>query len=167
MSSHDLLSALMLTAKFSKMYCTQVNCTKFVTWTIDTGIRNSTWYIYLMNSFGTVQWNISISETVRNRTHVHIHFFWAILWASRILTFPPRTYCVYQNVYRYLVNQTPGDESFRSRQSPSYLRIFQHFTKPDGLLPSSQDPTTGTHYEPNQSILYYSNLFPVISTLWV
>ena len=44
-----------------------------------------------------VQWNSSISETVRNRTHVHIHFFcleWPILWSPRILTFPPGTHCI-------------------------------------------------------------------------
>jgi hypothetical protein len=30
---------------------------------------------HFIYNFGTVQWNTCISETVRNRTHVHIHFF--------------------------------------------------------------------------------------------
>jgi hypothetical protein len=41
--------------------------------------------------------NGSISETVRNRTHVHIKFFcleWPILWPPRILSFPPGTPCI-------------------------------------------------------------------------
>jgi hypothetical protein len=37
--------------------------------------------------FGTVQWNSSISETVRNGTHVHIR--------SRLLTFLRGTLCIY------------------------------------------------------------------------
>jgi hypothetical protein len=72
MSSHELQSALMVTVELSKM---QLNCTNFVTWTINTGIRNSTQYLFLINKFGIVQWNISISETVRNRTHVHNFLF--------------------------------------------------------------------------------------------
>ena len=47
----------------------------------------------------TIQSNGSISETVRNRTHVYIKFFlcleWPILWPPRILTFPPGTLCVF------------------------------------------------------------------------
>jgi hypothetical protein len=38
----------------------------------------------------TGQWNSSISETVRSRTHVYINFLrleWPILWPPRILTF--------------------------------------------------------------------------------
>jgi hypothetical protein len=39
-----------------------------------------------------------ISEAVRNRTHVHIHFLfcfeWPILWPPRILTIPPGTPCI-------------------------------------------------------------------------
>jgi hypothetical protein len=45
----------------------------------------------------TVQWNSSISETVQNRTHVHIHIFcleWPILWPLWIFTFPPGTRCI-------------------------------------------------------------------------
>jgi len=45
-----------------------------LTRTINTDIRNNTSYLF-MNSFVTVQWSSSISENVRNRTHVHIHFF--------------------------------------------------------------------------------------------
>ena len=43
-----------------------------------------------------IQSNVSISETVRNRTRVHIKFFclgWPVLWPPRILTFPPGTPC--------------------------------------------------------------------------
>jgi hypothetical protein len=40
----------------------------------------------------TVQWNSSISETVRNR-HIHTHTLfcleWSILWPPTILTFAP------------------------------------------------------------------------------
>jgi hypothetical protein len=45
----------------------------------------------------SVQWNSSISETIRDTTHVHIHFFcleWPILWHPRIFTFPPGTSCI-------------------------------------------------------------------------
>jgi hypothetical protein len=52
-----------------------VNYTNFVTWTINTGVRNSTYYLFLINSFGTVQWNNSISETVRNRSHIYIYIY--------------------------------------------------------------------------------------------
>jgi hypothetical protein len=41
----------------------------------------------------TVQWNSSISETVRNRTHVHC-LEWPKLWHPRILTFLPGTLCI-------------------------------------------------------------------------
>jgi hypothetical protein len=40
-----------------------VNCTTYVTWKINTGISNSTKYLFLTNSFGNVQRNSSISET--------------------------------------------------------------------------------------------------------
>jgi hypothetical protein len=39
--------------------------------------------LFLINNFGTVQWNSSISETVLNRTCIYVHFFcfeWPILW---------------------------------------------------------------------------------------
>jgi hypothetical protein len=44
----------------------------------------------------TIQSNGSISETVRNRTHVHKSFGleWPILWPPRILTFLPGTLCI-------------------------------------------------------------------------
>jgi hypothetical protein len=46
-----------------------VNCTNFVTRIINTGIRNSKQNLFRMNNFEL--YNV-ISETVRNRTHVHI-----------------------------------------------------------------------------------------------
>jgi hypothetical protein len=49
-----------------------------------------------INNFGTVQWNSSISETVRNKTLLHIHILclkWLTLWPPRILTFPSGTSC--------------------------------------------------------------------------
>jgi hypothetical protein len=52
-----------------------VNCTKFITWKRNTGIKNNTLYLFLTNYLGTVQWNSSISETVRNTKHVHIYSF--------------------------------------------------------------------------------------------
>jgi hypothetical protein len=45
----------------------------------------------------TILSNDSISENVRNRTHVRIKFFlleWPILWPPRILTLPPGTLCI-------------------------------------------------------------------------
>jgi hypothetical protein len=49
-----------------------------------------------MACFSSVQWNSSASETVRNRTHVHIHFClgWPILWPARIFIFLPGTLCI-------------------------------------------------------------------------
>jgi hypothetical protein len=38
-------------------------------------MRNSTKYFFAIKNFETVQRNISISETVRNRTNVHTEFF--------------------------------------------------------------------------------------------
>jgi hypothetical protein len=42
-----------------------------------------------------------ISETVRNRTHVHTNIFleWPIIWPPRILIFPPETLCIYHIGY--------------------------------------------------------------------
>jgi hypothetical protein len=37
-------------------------------------LDKSRYYRFVFNNFGIVQWNSCISETVRNRTHVHIHF---------------------------------------------------------------------------------------------
>jgi hypothetical protein len=59
--------------------------------------------------FGTVKWNSTISETVRNRTHIHtyIHFSleWPILWPPlRILTFLPGTLSILN--WRYKLNLT-------------------------------------------------------------
>jgi hypothetical protein len=47
----------------------------------------------------TLQWNSSISETVPNKTHVHIYtrifcLEWPISWPLRILTFPPGASCI-------------------------------------------------------------------------
>jgi hypothetical protein len=52
----------------------------------------------------TVEWNSSISETVRDRTHVPIYFWLElpILWPSRILTLPPVTLCILMK-YRKLL----------------------------------------------------------------
>jgi hypothetical protein len=41
LSSHELLSELMLMEEFSKMYYTRINCTNIITCTINTGNRNS------------------------------------------------------------------------------------------------------------------------------
>jgi hypothetical protein len=49
----------------------------------------------------SVQWNSSISETVRNKTRAHSIYFcleWPILWPPRILTFPPGTLCIYMGI---------------------------------------------------------------------
>jgi hypothetical protein len=52
MSSHELQSALMVTVEFSKMYLLyEVSCTDFVTWTINTHIRNSSEYL---RAYGSV-----------------------------------------------------------------------------------------------------------------
>jgi hypothetical protein len=60
--------------------------------------RVRTWRVArLYNVQCTVQWNSSVSETVWNRTHVHIRYFcleWSILWPPRMLTFPSRTLCI-------------------------------------------------------------------------
>jgi hypothetical protein len=37
----------------------------------------------------------------------------------------------------------------------SYSRISQHFIEPEGLLPCSQDPSTGPYPEPDQSSPYH------------
>jgi hypothetical protein len=39
------------------------NGTDFVTWTINTDIRNSTYYLFLINNFGTVEWNICLGNS--------------------------------------------------------------------------------------------------------
>jgi hypothetical protein len=49
----------------------------------------------------------------------------------------------------------PGTESFRSRQSLSYSRISQSVLKLEGLLPCSQEPSTGPYTEPDDSIPYH------------
>jgi hypothetical protein len=46
---------------------------------------------------------------------------------------------------------------FRSRQLRSYSRISQHFTKPESLLPCSQEPSAGSNPEPAQSSSYHPN----------
>jgi hypothetical protein len=54
--------------------------------------RVRTWRVARLYS---VQWNSSISKTVRNKTHVHIHLFcfeWPTLWPPKILTYPPGIY---------------------------------------------------------------------------
>jgi hypothetical protein len=63
--------------------------------------RVRTWRVpRLYSAQCTVQWNSCISETVRNRTHVHYIFRleWPILWPPRILTSPRGTSYVGQRV---------------------------------------------------------------------
>jgi hypothetical protein len=57
--------------------------------------RVMTWRVARLCSVQcSVQWNSSVAETARNRTHVHIHLLcleWQILWPPRVLTFLPGT----------------------------------------------------------------------------
>jgi hypothetical protein len=48
---------------------------------------------------------------------------------------------------------------FRSCQWCSYSRNSQHFMEPEGSLPYSQEPPTGSHLEPDQSSSYH----PILS----
>jgi hypothetical protein len=51
---------------------------------------------------------------------------------------------------------THGAEPFlKSRQLCSYSRTFQHFMKPEGSLPCSQESSTGPYPEPDQSNPYH------------
>jgi hypothetical protein len=51
---------------------------------------------------------------------------------------------------------THGAEPFlRSCQLCSYSRTFQHFMKPEGSLPCSQEPSTCPYPEPHQSNSYH------------
>jgi hypothetical protein len=60
-------------------------------------------------------------------------------------------------------NWLHGAESFlRSRQLCSYSRISQYFTKPEGSLPCSQEPSTGPYPDPDQSSLYHPTLLSKI-----
>jgi hypothetical protein len=65
MSSLELQSALMLTAEFSQNVLYKVNCTNFVTWTINIGIRNSTKFLRIDG----VAWSAQ-----QNPTSVNIDF---------------------------------------------------------------------------------------------
>jgi hypothetical protein len=85
-----------------------VNCTNFVTWIINTGIRNSALYLFLINSFETVPWHSSVSETVRNRTHVHKH-------TSQNIDFPPGT--------PYIVSTQRRRISHRKRKMISVVKV--------------------------------------------
>jgi hypothetical protein len=52
-------------------------------------------------------------------------------------------------------NSLHGAESFlRSRQSPSYSRVSQHFMEPDSSLPCSQEPSTSLYSELDESTSY-------------
>jgi hypothetical protein len=54
---------------------------------------------------------------------------------------------------------THGAEPFwRSRQFCSYSRISRHFMGPEGSLPCSQEPSTGTYTEPDLSNPYHPML---------
>jgi hypothetical protein len=69
----------------------------------------------------------------------------------------------------------------RSRQLCSHSRTSQHFMEPEGSFPSSQEPSTGPHSEPDRSNPYhpislrsililsttYVFVFPVVSFLLV
>jgi hypothetical protein len=58
-----------------------------------------------------------------------------------------------------LTNQLHGAESFfRNRQSLIYSRIFQNFMESEGSVPRSQEPSTGSHPEPDESSPYLSIL---------
>jgi hypothetical protein len=51
---------------------------------------------------------------------------------------------------------TYGAEPFlRSNQLCSHSRNSQHFMKPEGSLPCSQEPSTGPYSEPDRSSSYY------------
>jgi hypothetical protein len=66
----------------------------------------------------TAQWNSSNSETVRNRTHVHIQIFcleWPIPLPPRILTFPPETFCI--------LNRLICSDQYKASGSLSYSYI--------------------------------------------
>jgi hypothetical protein len=60
-----------------------------------------------------------------------------------------------------LTNQLHGAEPFlRNRQLISvYSRTSQHFIQPEGLLPSSQEPSTGPCPEPDELSPYQPILF--------
>jgi hypothetical protein len=59
-----------------------------------------------------------------------------------------------------LTHSTHGAEPFlRSRQLCSYSRISQHFMEPEGSLPCSQEPSTGSYPKPDQSNPYHPILY--------
>jgi hypothetical protein len=70
--------------------------------------RVRTWRVARLYSVQcNVQWNSSISETVRNRTCTYTLFCleWPILWLPRILTFPPEgTSCADLHFVKRLTN---------------------------------------------------------------
>jgi hypothetical protein len=47
-----------------------INCTNFVTWTLNTGFRNSTWYRFLINNFGTAFASSNPEKVGSNPTQV-------------------------------------------------------------------------------------------------
>jgi hypothetical protein len=118
---------------FRKMYSTH-----FVTWTINTGIRNSTYYLFLIKNFGTVQLKLNpISITVSSYSHFSSGFlpthsnFTALsssCYASHYSVLP---YIPLQSAARsgHSVHRNVGSPAWRGSDRPRY-NIFS-------LLPDS------------------------------
>jgi hypothetical protein len=120
-----------------------VQVTKLVQFTFENSTVNINALCNLcedMACCSSVQWNNSISETVRSRTHVdYTHFClkWPILWPPRILTFLPGIHCripVIPTLFRPLSEIRPNDHKRPSvgqlmitaiRRSSKQLREFR------------------------------------------